>query len=167
MLNLEPLIARFVDDVLRAIRAASLNELRGARGPERVMVAGQSRRAPAPRKARRAVPKRRLPEQARVLRESANVRARARVQRPAPSIPASEPESPEVAEITDPEGLLASSPLRNSAPVSPAGPSAGPVSEPPPSAQRLVDEPGVALRQGETLVRADGAAVVIRRAKRA
>ncbi len=86
---------------------------------------------------------------------------------PAPPSEAA-PEPPVVAEITDPERLLGSQ--EPPAPAGDAAPTSAPAAEagdPPPSAERPAVGPMAALREGESLARAHGAAVVIRRAKRA
>jgi hypothetical protein len=185
MLDLQPLIARFVDDVLRTIRTASLDELRALLGEA-------ATRAPAldkPRDPPRGITR----EPARAAR-SAPSRGRRRAQarpRPLPVAPpsagpgslggeewpratrtgpAEAPEPPAPAEITDPEALLAAASAWQ--PVAPSPPPTlravdGDVElAAPPSGERSAR--GVArLRAGETLAREAGTGVVIRRAKRA
>jgi hypothetical protein len=157
MLNLEPLIARFVDDVLQTIRAASLEELREACAPAALSRGASAQRKGAP-KGRQS---RRVPVPLRKEAELAE-----RVPTPAPHA-APEPEPLAVAEITDPVRLLAAAPVHEDAPTSPTGVPEDVEEEPPPSTERPAPEATVALREGESLVRAGGAGVVIRRAKRA
>jgi hypothetical protein len=169
MLNLEPLIARFVDDVLRAIRAASLEELREACAPRGATPVAPSRRASAPRKTRSKATVRPRPRPTPGRREPLRNSHPARTER-AESIgggPLPAPEPALGAEITDPDRLLAAALPPEDAPTSPTGAPEEPEEEPPPSTERPAPSAPVALREGETLARADGAAVVIRRAKRA
>jgi hypothetical protein len=158
ILNLELLIARFVDDVLRTIRAASLEEVREACAP-----AAWSRRASAQRK---GAPKGRQSRRVPVPPRKEALELAERVPTPEPHA-APEPEPPAFAEITDPVGLLAAAPVPEDAPTSPTGVAEDVAEERPPSTERPAPEATVALREGESLVRAGGAGVVIRRAKRA
>jgi hypothetical protein len=165
MLKFNVIIDRFVDDVLRAIRGATLEDLRElfvrSEGSQPVARPG-GRRAMRSKRANKGAPA------APPARPGAKRTARA-PRRPA-SAPAAPPEAapepPIVAEITDPEVLLGSQEL----PAAEAAPTSAPVADagdPPPSAERPAVGPTVALREGERLARADGAAIVIRRAKRA
>jgi len=164
MLNLQPLVARFVDDVLRALRGASLDDLRDLLAPERD--------APLRPPQRRVSVVRREP-----TRRSARPRPAKRKAATAPSseptapvvdVAEPAPEPPVVAEITDPEGLLAGAPTLERAPTPAHGaPQAAAEPEPPPSAARPTVSPTAALREGESLARAAGVGLVIRRAKRA
>jgi hypothetical protein len=168
MLKLQPLIDRFVDDVLRAVRGASLDDLRdllGDAAPKRVARSAARREKPRERPVNDlpvAAPKRRRTANPAERRLSTTARLPAASPHPAPA------DAPVVEEITDPERLLGAPEMpplpAESAPVSAQGADAG---EPPPSSERLAVGPKAALREGESLVRADGAAVVIRRAKRA
>ncbi len=134
MLDLQPLVARFVEDVLSAIRSASLDELR------ELLTPGDEPEPVARPHARRAKPS-----------------------KPAvKKVPVEEPAM--VAEITDPELLLGAVGRGEQAPS--AVPPPDDVGEPPRSTERLTVNRTAALREGETLARSDGAATVIRRAKR-
>jgi hypothetical protein len=170
MLNLEPLIARLVDDVLRAIRSATLAELhtvlesseqdlqRKPRAPDPLRtVRPPAKRVPAPRVTR--------PAAAAVVTESR-------------SHPEPEPHS----EITDPERLLAHpkpppAPPGEEVDTSLAGgeqsesvePEEEPPSTPAPVAAAITHTAGNAparLRVGESLANTTGTGVVIRRAKK-
>ena len=71
MLNLEPLIGRFVEDVLRAIRCATLDELRELAAPLETSVNSEVLRVPARLGApSRAAPIRRLDNRLAVSRRS-------------------------------------------------------------------------------------------------
>jgi hypothetical protein len=165
MLNLEPLIARFVDDVLRAVRRTNLNELRD------LLVTAPAAAPGAPR--RRAAAPGKAPAGLRTAKPMAPAPAGdalalkprpARTETPADHVPTSEPL--EIAEITDPERLLAdAAPSGALAPYLAA--EGEPEEEPPPSTERLAARPTVALREGESLARDAGAGIVIRRRKRA
>ncbi len=167
MQKLDPLIAGFVHDVLRALRGATLDELSDlfalpaapARAPRplapRVVapraVAAPPPRAVAPRAAER--PRRARPVRAPATRSRA---LESTVKSIAQSI---------VADITDPEWLLAAT--TDVAPPKAAIEPAGLEEDvPPTSGERLVRAVTAALRAGETLVRSSGSGVVIRRAKR-
>jgi hypothetical protein len=125
MLDLQPLVDRFVEDVLRAVRGASLDELRELLAPGTL----------------------------------------ARVRRSPAAVPRAEP--PAFAEITDPERLLAATVAPRGATAPLEAPPADLEGEPPPSAERPTGGATARLRAGESLARATGAGVVIRRAKRA
>ena len=77
------------------------------------------------------------------------------------------PEPPAFAEITDPERLLAATVAPRGATAPLEAPPTDPEGEPPPSAERPTGGATARLRAGESLARATGAGVVIRRAKRA
>jgi hypothetical protein len=153
MLDLQPLIARLVDDLLRLIRGASveeLNELYGAPledPPRRQRRARQSGPRSAPK--RPAAPARKkAPRRTEVVA----------------SVPAPEPALH--AEITDPERLLAVATPPAPTKVS-AGPHA-PAEEPsPPSGERRAVGASVALRRGESVARASEHGGVVIRRKRA
>jgi hypothetical protein len=157
MLDLRPLTARLVDDLLRLIRGASVEELRELLGPA---VVGPPPRRRRPRRSKpKPAPKRAAPSK----RRSATPRPRAA------AAPAPAPEPPAHAEITDPERLLAAGEVAATTRAS-VRPRAAPVAteEPsPPSGERRAAGPNVALRQGESLAHASERGVVIRRRKRA
>lgn len=154
MLNLKPLVAGLVEDVLRAIGEATLDELDGRRATHEPKRARSTRPA-----GRREAPK----------------RAPSRVSRPAPaadthSLSNDAIESPAFDFITGPEDLLVGA--GESAPVAPAlapqiavenEESIGCADVVPPSGERPVDAPTPTLRAGERVVRATAAGVVIRR----
>jgi hypothetical protein len=165
MLNLEPLIARLVDDVLGAIRAATLAELRAVLASSELDLARKPRLAAPSPVARPPEPKR-VPASRRKPPSAPAALAAAR------SHPEPEPHS----EITDPERLLA--------PPAPPPPServetasqdepvaAAPEEAPPesPAPAPVVHSAGNAparLRVGESLANTTGTGVVIRRAKK-
>jgi hypothetical protein len=161
MHKFEPLIARFVEDVLRAVRTASLDELRDLLAPETTPAPSAPRRAERAMKTARAPVAR--PQRTRAARLPA---VRAKVPAPQSEAPVEVEELPEIAEITDPERLLAAELEASSAHAPPPAPSAAEQGEPPPSSERLHVGRAATLRDGESLARADGAAVVIRRAKK-
>jgi hypothetical protein len=142
MLDFRPLVARFVDDVFRALRHASLEELRELLGPP----------TPAAPAARRSL-----------TPPAASPRAR----RPRKAAPAAE--RPLWAEITDPERLLAAileSPMRAVPP--PSTPAVADSEAPREQAPNSTERPTTAaLRAGETLARASGGGMVIRRTRKA
>jgi hypothetical protein len=169
MLNLEPLINRLVNDVLRAIRGASLAELRAVLGSPGGEVEPQPRAPNSPRLPRTSA------KRGRVRPSDLGVGAVDSLRL------AAEPEPH--SEITDPERLLLASAARPlPEPVeAPAAESASMAStstdtvstepeEAPPSG--AVARPVVAmaatsrLRDGESLASTPGMAVVIRRAKK-
>ncbi len=161
MLDLQPLVDRFVEDVLRAVRGASLDELRELLAPGtparvRRPPAAVPRAAPARRQAR---PKRPVSAAATSALRKAAPAALA----PEPAVP----EPPAFAEITDPERLLAATVAPRGATAPLEAPPADLEGEPPPSAERPTGGATARLRAGESLARATGAGVVIRRAKRA
>ena len=150
MLNLEPLIANLVNDVLRALRGVTLDELR-----ELVAIASPpSGRAQASRRGARRAPGR-------------SARPWTTAKRGADT-----PLAPEgsFVEITDPDRLLAAAMTASprEAPEPPGRSPAGPDEEPPRSTERLTTAAAkVALREGETLARPlGGAGPVVRRVKR-
>jgi hypothetical protein len=165
MLDLEPLVARLVDDVLRAIGRASLAELDRLSGPSRAETPRPGNRVAerAPARERRATP--REPHEVAV-RPAAPGRARAASKKA---------DRPGVADITDPERLLSAvleptpGEVRASAPSAAAVSAASaPASEPEaPALHERSPDRGIAhLRAGESVARVSGAGVVIRRAKR-
>lgn len=167
MLWLQPLIDRFVDDVLRAIRNATLEDLRN-------LTSARAESAPAARPAaRKAKPRNRAGSRSATLpsrRQPAPTHVGTGVLEQAPVLP-QEPRRPApdpsgFAEITDPERLLAAQPPHPPETAAPPRPQAAAAGQPPPRAERPAHRPAVPLREGETLVRADAGAVVIRRAKR-
>jgi hypothetical protein len=163
MRKLEPLIDRFVEDVLGCIRAASLENLRAALSPD-----GDRpptlRPLPRPLKSERtsSIPGRPV----RALRKP----SRRFVVAPGTT----GPDTPRtLAEITNPEGLLA---LRPETPetvlvvAEVAEPASAPVSEsdgPTGGVRDGVLALPMRLREGETLVRDSGAGIVLRRARSA
>jgi hypothetical protein len=161
MLDLQPLIDRLVEDVLRAVRGASLDELRellAAGRPARVRrpPAAVPRAAPARRQARPQRP-------VRTAATSAPRKAARTAFAPEPAVP----EPPAFAEITDPERLLAATVAPRGATAPLEAPPTDLEREPPPSAEQPTSGATARLRAGESLARATGAGVVIRRAKRA
>jgi hypothetical protein len=165
VLNLQALVARFVDDVLRAVRKATLPEL------EALLRA--DRRAPVPQAVRPAI-------HARRQRQRRKRSSLVRISQPVPMgirehvAPGAGTSVPlELDAITDPENLLVASvaprtlkAVPASDPAIPCDESTGTVQVPPPSSEQRTASPGPALRPGETLARASGAGVVIRRARR-
>jgi len=154
MPNLEPLVARFVDALLRAIRRATLDELCEALEEETPGAPRPRARAQAPA----AAPHVDRPRPPR----SRNAAARGIAPKPPPPS-----ELPTIGEITEPEKLLAV--VANHWP-SPAGPDE--IEEPqseaaPASGERVVAGLPPRLRQGEAAVAVRGSTFVIRRAKRA
>ncbi len=156
MLDLRPLVARLVDDLLLLIRRVRIEELHELRGN------GAADPPPRRRRARRRRPQ--------PPAKPAKRPKRRRVQ-PRPHVatrPMRAPEPPPHAEITDPERLLAAAAAQapeESRP-RPAAPSAPEPS--PPSGERRGAGNHVALRRGESVARAsDRGGVVIRRSKRA
>ncbi|MGO9837423.1 MAG: hypothetical protein ACLP1X_24805 [Polyangiaceae bacterium] len=157
MLKLEPLVARLVEDVLRAIGRLTLEDLRDLAAPSA---------APSPRKSA-AVPR------IQVVRRRAERRlALGRVRNWPPAgmadqgsaAPGAIVDRPEGADITDPERLLATA--RPPMPDRDGGaPTDG--EESPAGAVRPGVGSVVPLRPGERLASASGASVVIRRAKKA
>jgi hypothetical protein len=166
MLDLRPLIARLVEDILRAIGEATLAELDATREAAK---APRARTAPTRvRRVRRAG--------ARAPKPSVHVgspsRARAANKRAATD--SKGPELHGVDDITDPEELLAPMPLpvaiepSLSVPrASESTPRSEPEAETPPSPAQPVSHYGAFLRAGESVARASAAGVVIRRARRA
>jgi hypothetical protein len=165
VLNLQPLVARFVDDVLRAVRKATLPELeallkadRGASLAQAVRPAIHARRQRQRRK--RSSPVRISQPHPKRIREHVTPAG-------AGSVPL------ELDAITDPENLLVASVAPRTLKAVPASAAAipneqstGTVQAPPPSSERRTGNSGPALRPGETLARASGAGVVIRRVRR-
>jgi hypothetical protein len=156
MLDLQPHVDRFVEDVLRAVRGASLDELRELLAPS---TPARVRRPPAA--VPRAAPARRQARPQRPVRAAATSARRKAA--PEPAVP----DPPAFAEITDPERLLAATVAPRGATAPHEAPPAGLEGEPPPSAERPTGGATARLRAGESLARATGAGVVIRRAKRA
>jgi hypothetical protein len=163
MLNLEPLITRLVDDVLRAIRGATLAELRS------VLALPEDKIGEAPR----AVGASRV-SRARAKAGPAGTVAVARTAIPETRSPP-EPEPHSTAEITDPERLLAAATATPDladapapavqvaqAPEAEEAPASGPVAILP----RAPASATARLRVGESLASGHGSSVVIRRAKK-
>jgi hypothetical protein len=154
MLDLRPLIARLVDDLLRVIRGASVEELGELLAP----VEDPPRRR---RRVRRSKP-----------RPAAKPAARPKRRPAAPQVgaaPAPAPEPPTHAEITDPERLLAAAAVEALTRAS-VRPHVAPVAaeEPsPPSGQRPAAGANIALRQGESVARVSEHGGVVIRRKRA
>jgi hypothetical protein len=149
MLDLQPLIGRLVDDLLRVIRGASVEELYELFGtPE-----GDPGR---PRRGRTKSPSKHAarPVSGRASRPARAVAARS---------PAGEP--PLHSEITDPESLLAASALEAPRESVRPHPAPAPDEEPsPPRDERHAARANVALRHGESVARAsDHGGIVIRR----
>lgn len=168
MLRLQPLIDRFVDDVLRAVRNASVDDLRD-------LTTARAESAPAARPtARRAKPRKPTEGSRSAPPPPPRELARTHVgtgllkQTPVPPLEPrrANPDPSGLAEITDSERLLVAQPPHPPEPAASPRPQAAAPRQPPPSAEGPVHRPAVALREGETLVRADAGAVVIRRAKR-
>ena len=169
MRHLQPLIDQFVEDVLHLVRRATIEDLRG------LVVDADGDREPAkPRVVlpRDLVPRevaRRAPTSRHGLRQGPRVALSAENARPS-SATSSTPAP--VAEITDPESLLAAIALEPPVVVTPAAPTheRGPEldGDGPPSAVRPVhDISPVRLMGNETLARVSSAGVVIRRGRRA
>jgi hypothetical protein len=163
MLRLEPLIARLVDDVLRAIREASIEELRDllpateTSSPPRGRAARPAA-APVPRPRHEAI---RPTKRARVVR----------TERAAAHGGTARPEIHSFEEITDPERLLGlvwpalpQEETYATTAVPAAQLDAAPAEDEPPRPSAPARAP---LRAGETVIRDNGAGVVTRRAKRA
>jgi hypothetical protein len=157
MLNLEPLVARLVEDVLRALGSLTLEDLRDLAAPSATPSPRRSAAVPyVPVVRRRAKAKRRL------------ARGRARNSPPARvannrAAAGAIVDLPAGADITDPERLLATAraPLpdrEGGAPADGEEPPAGAVS---PRVGSVVP-----LRPGERLASASGTSIVIRRAKK-
>jgi hypothetical protein len=158
MFDLQPLIARLVEDLLRLIRGASVEDLREILGsaeadpPARRPRRRRSKLMPSPKR-RAARPKRK-----RTARPARAVEPSARA-----------PEPPPPAEITDPERLLAAT--ATAAPtIASVRPHAAPDVAKEPSAPSGPPPPAganVPLRAGESVAHAsEHGGVVIRRRKR-
>jgi hypothetical protein len=174
MIDLRPLIHRFVDDVLQAIQDASVDELRELVGAE-----GQHRRGPGRTRTRQSGP-----QPARRVASRRSGRPRLRVGVHAVSVARAREARATVADITDPEALLAAAAAEARAKAKapqPTHTAAKPLEllpspgaehgtahvetapsepPPPPSGPKLV------LRPDESLARASEHGVVIRRRKR-
>jgi hypothetical protein len=196
MLHLETLLEHLVDDLLRAIRSASLDELRdilggetparrngaatsptGARRARRKPVGkptgpGPSASSSSPRHPRsaKATPRSATKSEAKPASTPASKRtpkpATRSVPKPASRLtpqhaPKASLREPQLAEITDPERLLAG-PAKVVADHDTKHLAEG---EPPSSAVHPVVDTGPRLQLGETLARSHGSGVVIRRAK--
>jgi hypothetical protein len=166
MLDLQPLIARLVEDILRVIAEATRAELEVIEeqaGAARVRTAAVHRGRV------------RRPKGARVQKASVPVglKARARGARGGATRDSTTPEPLGVDDITDPEQLLMPMPRGLSTDQTPAPP--GTV-ESKPGSEREEEAPSsrgqdvghhrTLLRAGESVARASAAGVVIRRAKR-
>jgi len=164
MLNLEPLIARLVEDVLGAIRGATLGELRELMAPSNRALTGKSSAArhvpiPSPRVTRRLPGRTVRGSQSRSVSDRADALSVGAILG-----------LPREADITDPERLLDTTrlPRPQQAPArGEGGVLDGPQEEPPSITVRPVLGSVVSLRPGESLVSASGAGIVIRRVKKA
>ncbi len=154
MLNLQPLIARLVDDVLRVARTALLAELREKSSQP---VARPPRKRPSATGSR---VKARPTGQAALPPPRTTSRP---VEDDEPREAHTGPWSP--AEITDPERLLVAA-ARAAHPV-PARETLESNGEPPRSAAHATASAATNLRPGESLARMGTSGIVIRRAKRA
>jgi outer membrane biosynthesis protein TonB len=174
MIKLDSLTAAFVHQVLEALRAATLDELTQLVTPPapRARHAVTPRPAPAPPpKFARVAPLARAraakPQPAKAPPPKAQ-RPKSQPAKPPPPKKKPQPAAPlrvVVAEITDPERLLAATTPSAPRHVAPAAVARD--EEPPPaSGERATLAASSRLRAGETLVRASGTGVVIRRAKR-
>jgi len=152
MHKLAPFIDRFVHDVLRVLRGATLDELSELFSepdrPVRLPRATAIRAAERPRRARRSTHVPAPAERHRAAKTTLRSLAR--------SI---------VADITDPERLLAAT-APGALPAVRRAPVAADEDAPPASGERVAHDVVRSLRAGETLVRASGSGIVIRRAKR-
>jgi hypothetical protein len=151
MLNLKPLVARLVEDVLQAIRQATLAELHE-------LTAASNRASPRKPSAARRVPipsgQVKRPSRGRVAAELRS----GDVSNPADGASVGAIREPTTgADITDPERLLAAS----STPGQVAS-----EEQPPPLSVRPKVSSVVTLRPGERLASASGAGIVIRRHKK-
>jgi hypothetical protein len=156
MLNLKPLIAGLVEDVLRAIAEATLEEL-GAVGTSH---RGAPKPARSTRRSRGRAAPRRGPSRASRLASPAHMH----------SLPDDALEPPEFDAITNPEDLLVATghcavaePFLASNVTVDNEESTEDEEEVPPSRVQPVDRPTPVLRAGESVVRATAAGVVIRR----
>jgi hypothetical protein len=161
MLDLEPLIAGLVEDILRAIRHASVDELRQLR---EVQDGAQSRsaRAGTPRSGPRERGRRAAPRRTQSTQNARSKRISA--------LPQHAPEPAPMTEITDPEQLLGASTTREAS---------RPASVPPVPVQAEAELPAsgtlpattngrtLRLREGESLARSAGDGIVIRRSRSA
>jgi hypothetical protein len=157
MIDLQPFVARFIDDVLRAIRKAPLEELR------EVLANGQA--DPPAKRPRLPASKPEGPAQ-----RAARPTPRKSVRQPRAMAAPLEamPELESAADITDPERLLAAAVAEPNGAVSAQEAFEGAEEEEPPaSTARPTAGAAVVLRAGESLVRAAGVGLVIRRQKRA
>ncbi|HEY1697931.1 MAG TPA: hypothetical protein VGG39_37485 [Polyangiaceae bacterium] len=161
-LDLETLVARLVEDVLRAVRGATLDDLRELFSPGAPPAPSPpTRRAPARTNSRSA---RRQPAPKGGKRVPAPVARRPR----AAAAAMQAPEPPVQAEITDPERLLAGEPAEvpDSAPTAPHDAPGESPDVPPPDRPEPAPGGSVRLREGESLAGTAGGAIVIRRARR-
>jgi hypothetical protein len=143
MLNLEPLIARLVDDVLRAIGTLTLEDLRDLAAPSTMAA-----------RAKRPLPRRKVTRSRSKGASDSDGAA-----------PGAVMELPAEGDITEPERLLATA--RPHVLTDEDRGRADREEEPPSSSVRPVVGFVVSLRPGERLASAPGAGVVIRRAKKA
>lgn len=155
MLNLQPLVARFVDEVLRAIGSASLEDLREL---SPALVRSERDKSPP-----RAVP--------RAPRRSARPTAKPKLEPPRREPPATavhearnpEPELP--GDITDPTALLVLGMDSRAEPQRSRHDSAL-LEHPAKKPAARTPPPKANLRAGETVARAGASGLIIRRAKR-
>jgi hypothetical protein len=158
MLNLQPLVARFVDDILSAIRSASLDDLRDL---SPALLKSETRKAKPeapPRTAPRPTGRTAAPRPT-----LARPRSRPIIDRePSPS---AEPESP--GDITDPATLLVMGMDHSRREPPRSRPEVAPVEHAAKRAMPRATAPANAnLRAGETVARAGASGLIIRRAKR-
>ena len=162
MLNLEALIARLVEDVIRAIRSATLEELRDLNTASTTASPRKSSTTPRfPGSSPQA--KRHLPRRAVVDPHPGNASDRTTT-----SADGAIRGLPSGDDITDPERLLATTPSTWPVQTSVSGEGGvptGPEEEPPSGTTQPVVDAVVRLRPGERLASVSGASVVIRRAK--
>jgi hypothetical protein len=157
MLNLEPLVARLVEDVLRALGSLTLEDLRELAAPSATPSPRKSAAVPDVPVVRRRAKRRLAPGRVRSSPP-------ARVADQGRAAPGAIVDLPAGADITDPERLLATArpPLLDREGGAPTD------GEPSPAgAVRHGVGSVVPLRPGERLASASGASVVIRRAKKA
>jgi hypothetical protein len=157
MLKLEPLVARLVEDVLRALGSLTLEDLRDLVAPSAT---------PSPRKSAAGphVPVARRRAKRRLALGRVRNSPPARVADQGRAAPGAIVDLPAGADITDPERLLAAArpPLPDR-----EGGAATDGEEPAAGAVRPGVGSVVPLRAGERLANASGASIVIRRAKKA
>jgi hypothetical protein len=158
MLDLEPLIAGLVEDIFRAIRHASVDELRQLRnGQDAPSASSPSARTAGPRASLREPRGRRATPRAPAARPESASRSK-RIA----TLPQHAPEPAPFSEITDPEQLLGATTTQGPA-RSAALPPVEVEAEPPASGPLPANGRALRLREGETLARSTGDGIVIRR----